>query len=344
MSQPVISVILPVYNVEPYLRESLDSDLAQTFSDWEVICIDDGSTDGCGVILEEYARRDGRIRVLRQPNAGQSSARNAGLNAAVGDYVAFLDADDRFAPDFCESLLNEARDTDADMTTCFFRLFGDASVWRVPRPLDEARVLERDADQIGLYARLGTYVWTTLWRRDFLENNRLRFLADAIPYEDTPFTFLGAARAKRICVVGRALYDYRIRTDSSSGAIRPEKALNLMKAYGAAAADLYRVGVSPQAADLLLTKKVNDLFAQYRTDVRKASKSFRKIYFEKLAESFSDEEIDRLTDRRLKFLHIARLFFLGRLGRRRRGFYRCLFALSMTRKDLSACLKKLFRR
>ena len=91
---PFFSIIIPVYNVAPYLRECLDSVLAQTFTDWEAICVDDGSTDGSGAILDEYASRDPRFRVIHQPNAGVSSARNAALDVAEGYWIGFLDADD----------------------------------------------------------------------------------------------------------------------------------------------------------------------------------------------------------------------------------------------------------
>ena len=91
---PFFSIIIPVYNVAPYLRECLDSVLAQTFTNWEAICVDDGSIDGSGDILDEYASRDHRLRVIHQPNAGVSAARNVGLNAIEGEYFLFVDGDD----------------------------------------------------------------------------------------------------------------------------------------------------------------------------------------------------------------------------------------------------------
>ena len=91
---PYFSIIIPVYNVEPYLRECLDSVLAQTFTDWEAICIDDGSTDGSGAILDEYAAKDKRFRVIHQANEGVSVARNLALDLSTGDWVCFLDSDD----------------------------------------------------------------------------------------------------------------------------------------------------------------------------------------------------------------------------------------------------------
>ena len=99
---PKFSIIIPVYNVAPYLRECLDSVLAQTFTDWEAVCIDDGSTDGCGAILDEYAAQDNRIRVFHQRNAGVSAARNKALDVASGEWLSFVDGDDVIHPRWLE--------------------------------------------------------------------------------------------------------------------------------------------------------------------------------------------------------------------------------------------------
>lgn len=100
---PFFSIIIPVYNVAPYLRECLDSVLAQTFTDWEAICVDDGSTDGSGAILDEYAARDPRFRVIHQTNAGVSAARNRALDVAKGEWVWFVDSDDSIKPHALET-------------------------------------------------------------------------------------------------------------------------------------------------------------------------------------------------------------------------------------------------
>lgn len=117
---PEISVIVPVYNSGKYLRECIDSILAQTFSDFELILIDDGSTDDSPAICDEYAARDHRIHVIHQPNSGVSAARNAGIEAAKGQWIMFVDSDDMIKPDMVQTLLDEAERTDADIVTCDF--------------------------------------------------------------------------------------------------------------------------------------------------------------------------------------------------------------------------------
>ena len=115
---PEISVIVPVYNVEPYLHRCVDSILAQTFTDFELILVDDGSPDGCPAICDEYAAKDCRVRVIHQENGGLSSARNAGLDIAAGNYFAFIDSDDYVYSEYLAKLLKEICDNHADISVC----------------------------------------------------------------------------------------------------------------------------------------------------------------------------------------------------------------------------------
>ena len=116
----MVSLIVPVYQVEAYLPACLDSVLAQTCPPWECILIDDGSFDRSGEICDAYAAADARFRVIRQANGGVSAARNTGLAAAKGDYVAFLDSDDRLTPDFLERLL-PSMEAGVDLAICEYR-------------------------------------------------------------------------------------------------------------------------------------------------------------------------------------------------------------------------------
>lgn len=124
----MLSIIIPVYNVAPYLRECLDSLLAQTFADWEAVCVDDGSADASGKILDEYADKDARIRVVHQTNRGVSAARNAALDMVKGEWIGFLDADDTIAVDWFERLMSHAHDgVDIVHSDAWFTFGGFAS-------------------------------------------------------------------------------------------------------------------------------------------------------------------------------------------------------------------------
>ncbi len=116
----MISIIVPVYKDEPYLRQCVDSILNQTYRDIEVLLIDDGSPDRCGEICDEFAKKDQRIRVFHTENKGLSAARNLGLREAKGEYIGFVDSDDWIEPDMYEVLLKRMQETGADISVCSF--------------------------------------------------------------------------------------------------------------------------------------------------------------------------------------------------------------------------------
>ncbi len=210
------SIIIPVYNVEPYLRECLDSVLNQTFGDWEAICVNDGSTDGSASILEEYAEKDSRFKIISQPNGGLSAARNTGLKAAEGEYVLFLDSDDWLEPQALEvvskSLSNE------DML-CFSgrRYFESEGQYH-----DADRLLERTYasgmdyyNENALLSRDFAFVCVVLraYKREFLLSHE-HWFKEGIFHEDNLFTPLACYYAKQVKVINNCLYDYRVRANS----------------------------------------------------------------------------------------------------------------------------------
>ena len=115
MSSPLISVVVPIYNVEHYLERCLDSIISQTYTNLEIILVDDGSTDRSGAIADAYAAKDSRVKVIHQKNGGLSIARNTGIEACRGEYLLFIDSDDYIAPNMCECLLSHLTEADADI-------------------------------------------------------------------------------------------------------------------------------------------------------------------------------------------------------------------------------------
>ena len=112
---PKISIIVPIYNVAPYLRQCMDSIIQQTYPNIEIICVDDGSTDESGTIADEYAKKDSRVRVIHQENQGLSAARNAGYSRSTGEYIMYLDSDDWIDLDTCETAIDIALKYDAEL-------------------------------------------------------------------------------------------------------------------------------------------------------------------------------------------------------------------------------------
>ncbi len=210
------SIIIPVYNVESYLRECLDSVLQQSFADWETICINDGSTDNSAAILEEYGHKDGRFKIIDQPNGGLSAARNTGLKAATGEYVLFLDSDDWLEGDALERVSESL--TDEDML-CFSgrRFFEKESRYHEADQL-QPRSYATGMDyynENALAVRDFAFVCVVLraYKREFLLSHNLWF-KEEIFHEDNLFTPLVCYHAEKVKVINDCLYDYRVRANS----------------------------------------------------------------------------------------------------------------------------------
>ncbi|MBV5331891.1 glycosyltransferase [bacterium] len=213
MNTPLLSLVIPVYNVAPYLRTCLDSLLAQTRPIDEIIVVDDGSTDDCPKILDEYADRLPQMRVIRQENGGLSAARNTGIRNARGVYLAFLDSDDFVAPQMYERLLANAQADDLDIALC------NAYAHFEGREPD--RLIYSDVAATGVIAgsewlrqrlqqgRLLHMVWMHLYRRDFLTRHGFSFIPRLV-HEDVIWTTQVLLKAERVRYDSAPLLFYRI--------------------------------------------------------------------------------------------------------------------------------------
>ncbi|MCM1337464.1 MAG: glycosyltransferase [Candidatus Amulumruptor caecigallinarius] len=181
-----VSVIVPVYNKQERLRECLDSILAQSFRDFELICVNDGSTDGSAQVLEEYVASDDRVCVLTQPNQGVSMARNAGIEHAAGEYLCFIDADDTIDSDFISTLVNAAGA--ADIIEC-------SPSGRAHRWIDSE--IAEYADTVGRSLQ-GTAIWGKIYRAYMIKEGGLRFPPGVRFGEDTEFNLAVWAHAREI--------------------------------------------------------------------------------------------------------------------------------------------------
>lgn len=180
----MISVIVPVYNVEPYLRKCLDSILAQTYQDLEILIIDDGSTDGSGKICDEYPEKDERIRVFHTENKGLSAARNLGLDNATGDWIGFIDSDDWIEPDMYEVLIKRAEETGADVVEC--GCHADYTTTSYEHSAIQKTVSGIDAVEALIRGEIRTQVWNKIWRRHLFID--IRF-PEGHSFEDVATTY-----------------------------------------------------------------------------------------------------------------------------------------------------------
>jgi glycosyltransferase involved in cell wall biosynthesis len=211
---PEVSVIIPVYNVAPYLRPCLESVLGQTFADLEVICVDDGSSDGSTDILAEYAGKDARLRVLAQEHGGEARARNKALALARGRYISFVDGDDLLNRDALEKSLPHFTE-EVDYVCFRARVFGEAGLTAKER---EKRY--RDPPFGGLVEvdgaivrKTNVHLWNKIYRREVIERNGVRF-PDGRSYDDFVFTLAYLLVSRRAWYLQERLYSYRQRPDS----------------------------------------------------------------------------------------------------------------------------------
>ncbi len=220
--EDLISVIVPVYNVEPYLPRCVDSILEQSYRNIEVILVDDGSTDRSGSLCDEYARRDARVRVVHKANGGLSDARNAGLAAASGEFIAFCDSDDWMAEAILADALQAARSNDADMVVwgyCADFVDADENLLRTDTHIPRRAVCEKGRPEplLGsdLFMALLGYAWNKLYRRDLI--NDLLFESGISLVEDILFNREAIVRAHRLVFLDQAGTHYVQRDRETLG-------------------------------------------------------------------------------------------------------------------------------
>lgn len=215
---PLISVVVPIYKVEEYLKECVDSILNQNYSDFEVILVDDGSPDGCPAICDEYALKDSRVKVIHKENGGLSSARNAGMSQAKGEYVWFVDSDDYLSENAFE-MIEKCFSTGADIFT-----FGilckqySGNFDKAPHAFSGLADKEKMAEltKKACSSHLYTYVWRSVYKAEFLKKNKLSFFNGLSLTEDAIFNSQAFLVADKVFFSDDFPYVYRDRSNGLS--------------------------------------------------------------------------------------------------------------------------------
>ena len=219
----MLSVIIPVYNVENYLNECLDSVTSQTLDDMEIICIDDGSTDNSPDILKEYSKKDKRIKIITKENGGQATARNLGIKEAQGEYIAFVDSDDFIEPTMFEKLYTKAKDNNLDIAMCKIATYDNQTkeikdnVWYymlgVFRDFEKDIFNHKDTKEFTCHIAVTPY--NKIYKTTLLKENNILF-PEGLIFEDEKFFYDTYLRAKRVSIVDEFLYYYRINRKGST--------------------------------------------------------------------------------------------------------------------------------
>ena len=219
--KPKISVIVPAYNVEKYIEESLNSIINQTLKDIEIIIINDGSTDKSTEIINEISRNDSRVIVINQKYSGVSKARNIGMMLAKGDYISFIDSDDYIETDMLEKMYRAAEKYDCDIVQCNYAIDNNGERREVVQNIKPNKLLKEN--EIIEYIKTGlidgslaTYVWNKIFKRQFLRDNDLMFKEDLNMFEDWYFIMDIITYTKKMIFLPENLYNYRIAPNSLS--------------------------------------------------------------------------------------------------------------------------------
>ena len=213
---PKVSVIIPVYNVEKYLRACLDSVCAQTLKDIEIICVDDGSTDSSPAILDEYAAKDSRFKVIKRTHSNAGACRNAGLDIAKGEYLSFLDADDVFAQRMLEVMSKVLDESTVDVVSCRYRDFhagDDLTFLDTSLSWPQVRIVERPPWSVNVFTMWISWAWDKLFRRTFIVEKSLRF-QEIASWNDLLFVNSALALATAIAKIENVFAGHR-KHDSS---------------------------------------------------------------------------------------------------------------------------------
>ena len=207
----LVSIIVPVYGVEDYLAACVDSLLSQTYNRLEIILVDDASPDRCGEICDHYAMQDCRIKVIHKQNGGAASARNAGLDAATGDFICFVDSDDLVSPDYVQHLYDHLMCDGADIAVCGFSQFTRTGSQPCLQT-EPVAVYERNEYLLEFLKHWTcSLLWNKIYRAETIGNLRM---AEGHRIDDEFFTYQVVLNAKTIVVFEEPLYSYRLRASS----------------------------------------------------------------------------------------------------------------------------------
>lgn len=219
--KPLISIITPVYNVERYLKQCVDSVVAQTFKDWELILVDDGSTDGSGAIIDKYASMDERIKVIHKKNTGQADSRNIALKVAEADLVGFVDSDDWIEPDMYEVLYQTMQETGSDISVCgYYTSYVNGEKSSCPDDGDVKVYRSDEALKLLLRDRyLKNYLWDKLYKRHVITSD----MPKSYFYEDYATLVKWFASCDTVSVCSRPRYHYRQRMSSTDHEVIPSR-------------------------------------------------------------------------------------------------------------------------
>lgn len=306
MTEPEIkvSVIVPVYNVKKYLAKCLDSIIAQTLKDIEIICVNDGSTDGSDKILKEYAKKDSRIQIINRKNGGLSAARNTGMPYAKGKYIGFVDSDDYIEPTTYELMYYNAEQFKSQMVICAVHKFDDVTgivfdddpyytLGYFPKTLDNRTFTHYETREF--FQDFCVMAWNKLYLRSFIEEKQARF-PDGYIFEDGPFFTDIYFDMDRVTIVRDFLYYYRVNRANSIVAKGDKNFTDIFYVVNKMLNNLRKTSYFDEVKAFFLRKKFKDM--RYRYQI--IQKKYKKYYYDQWREFWLNIDEETLEDEKFK--------------------------------------------
>ncbi len=306
--KPLVSVVVPIYKVEKYLRQCVESILGQSLKEIEIILVDDGSPDTCPQIVDEYAARDGRVVAIHQPNGGYGRAVNHGIELARGEYIGIIESDDWIEPDMYEAMYANAVEHNSDIVKCGFWHYDSTKpsgcqdrenthAWQ------DIKKMPTHVFDIGSYPQMLIFhssLWASLYRADFIKGQRVIESA-AASYQDFPFMIESMCRAKRISVVPRYLLHYRMEAAQGSSTMTTGKRLLMMPTQCMEGKKLIKqYGMYEQLREEFYYHSYLACIGFFRN----IDPEYREEYFSRLKELFADIRDD--ADFRFRYFSVSR--------------------------------------
>lgn len=305
MSEEIkVSVIVPVYNVKKYLAKCLDSIIAQTLKDIEIICVNDGSTDGSDKVLEEYKKKDARIQVVNRKNGGLSAARNTGMPYAKGKYIGFVDSDDYIEPTMYELMYYNAEHFQSQLVICAAHKIDDTTgivfdddpyytLGYFPKELDNRAFTHVDTKDF--FQDLCVMAWNKLYLRSFLEEKNAKF-PDGYIFEDGPFFTDIYFDMDRVTIVRDFLYYYRVNRANSIVCKGDKDFTDIFYVVNKMLNNLRKTPYFDEVKAYFLRKKFKDM--RYRYQVIQGR--YKKMYYDQWREFWLNIDKETLEDDKFK--------------------------------------------
>lgn len=311
---PKVSIIIPVYNIEKYIRETLESVVSQSFSDFEVICVDNNSTDKTYVILKDYEKKDKRFRIFHnKENIKQGLARNFGVEQANGKYIFFLDGDDLLEKDAIKKLYNKISQDDTDITICQWSLLDDktkkintkhdyALLKQIPKELEKKTFSWRDIKDSVFWQT--SVPWDKIYKKDFLLNKNVKFPGGTF-FEDNVFAYDALFKAEKISILKEQLVLYRVNRKGAVTNTKDRTFFDYLKIFNMIGENLKKINLYNEMKYKYFDYKVITLYWWYQ----KIKLPYKKEFFEQIKKDF--ENID-IKQEEKEFIRNRTCFLLSR--------------------------------